>query len=239
MGGPADELISCRDCPRLVTWREQVARERRAAFRDQVYWGRPVPSFGEPGAPVLFVGLAPAAHGANRTGRLFTGDRSGDFLYAGLHRAGFANQPLSAGIGDGLVLSGCLISAMVRCAPPQNRPTPEEVSNCTRWLLPDLLHPSVRVIIALGGLAFAQVLRAGAEHGWSVPGPRPAFSHGVELLLGNGPVLLGCYHPSQQNTFTGRLTPEMLDQVLLRAKDLAGIRLPGAMRHAGVLDNPG
>jgi uracil-DNA glycosylase family 4 len=224
MASPAAELISCRDCPRLVNWREQVARERRAAFRDQEYWGRPVPSFGEPGSPVLLVGLAPAAHGANRTGRLFTGDRSGDFLYAGLHRAGFANQPLSSGIDDGLVLSGCLISAMVRCAPPQNRPAPEEITNCTRWLIPDLLHPSVRVIVALGGLAFAQVLRAGAGHGWSVPRPRPAFAHGVELQLGKGLVLLGCYHPSQQNTFTGKLTPEMLDRVLARAKDLAGAR---------------
>jgi uracil-DNA glycosylase family 4 len=231
MAGTADELISCRDCPRLVQWREKVARERRAAFRDQGYWGRPVPSFGEPGAPVLLVGLAPAAHGANRTGRMFTGDRSGDFLYAGLHRAGFANQPVSAGIGDGLELSGCLISAMVRCAPPQNRPAPEEITNCTRWLLPDLVHPSVKVVIALGGLAFAQVLRVGAEKGWPVPRPRPAFGHGVELHLENGPVVLGCYHPSQQNTFTGKLTPEMLDRVLRRAKDLAGERLDKQGRH--------
>jgi uracil-DNA glycosylase len=153
---------------------------------------------------------------------MFTGDRSGDFLYAGLYRAGFANQPVSAGIGDGLGLSGCLISAVVRCAPPQNHPTPEEISNCTRWLLPDLLDSSVEVIVALGGLAFAQILRVGAEQGWSVPRPRPAFGHGVELQFGSGPVLLGCYHPSQQNTFTGKLTPEMLDRVLLRAKNLAG-----------------
>jgi uracil-DNA glycosylase family 4 len=155
---------------------------------------------------------------------MFTGDRSGDFLYAGLHRAEFANQPFSAEIGDGLELSGCLISAAVRCAPPQNRPTPEEINNCTRWLLPDLVHPSVRVIVALGGLAFAQVLRVGAKHGWPIPRPRPAFGHGVELHLESGPVVLGCYHPSQQNTFTGKLTPEMLDRVLRRAKDLAGTR---------------
>lgn len=215
------DLIECRLCPRLVEWRERVAIEKRAAFRDQEYWGRPVPSLGDPEAPVLIVGLAPAAHGANRTGRMFTGDRSGDFLFASLHRAGFANQPTSTHVGDGLELTGLRITASVRCAPPQNRPTPEEVANCSRWLLPDLANPAVRVIVALGGLAFARVLKHAPGLGWEVPRPKPGFGHGAEVRLGAGPTVLGSYHPSQQNTFTGRLTPEMLDGIFLRARELA------------------
>jgi len=215
-----DELIHCRLCPRLVAWREEVARERRAAFRDQVYWGRPVPAFGDPGAPLLIVGLAPAAHGANRTGRMFTGDRSGDFLYGSLHRTGFAGQPTATAIGDGLILDGCMITAVVRCAPPGNRPTTEERSNCSRWLRPELFDPRVRVVVALGGVAFTQVIRLGREDGWVIPRPAPRFGHGAEVPLGEGRRLLGSYHPSQQNTFTGRLTPAMLDRVFLRARKL-------------------
>ncbi|MGH3650038.1 MAG: uracil-DNA glycosylase [Acidimicrobiia bacterium] len=215
-----DELIHCRLCPRLVAWREEVAQERRAAFRDQVYWGRPVPAFGEPGAPLLIVGLAPAAHGANRTGRMFTGDRSGDFLYGSLHRTGFANQPTATVVGDGLTLHGCMITAVVRCAPPANRPTTEERTNCSRWLGPELLDPRVRVVVALGAVAFTQVIRLGREDGWVIPRPAPRFGHGVEMPLGEGRHLLGSYHPSQQNTFTGRLTPAMLDRVFSRARRL-------------------
>lgn len=212
------DLIDCRDCPRLVQWREDVAREKRAAFRDEEYWGRPVPAFGDPRAPLLVVGLAPAAHGANRTGRMFTGDRSGDFLYSSLHRTGLANQPTATGVDDGLELRGCLITAVVRCAPPGNRPTPDEISNCSRWLLPELTAPHVRVVVALGGLAFTRVLRIGRGLGWAVPRPMPRFGHGVEVRLEGGPDLLGSYHPSQQNTFTGKLTPDMLDRVFTRAK---------------------
>ncbi len=197
-----------------------MALEKRAAFRDQDYWGRPVPAFGDPEGPVVIVGLAPAAHGANRTGRMFTGDRSGEFLYASLHRTGFANQPRSTEVGDGLKLTGCLITAVVRCAPPANRPSPDEVANCTRWLLPDLARPEIEVVVALGGLAFTQVLRLASGLGWDVPRPRPRFAHGLETALGDGPVLIGCYHPSQQNTFTGRLTPEMIDGVFDRAGEL-------------------
>lgn len=216
----AAELIECRECPRLVEWREKVATDKRAAFRDQEYWGRPVPSFGDPGASVVVVGLAPAAHGANRTGRMFTGDRSGDFLYASLHRTGFANQPTSAARDDGLTLTGCLITAVARCAPPSNRPSPVEIANCARWLGPELAGPDVRVVVALGGMAFDQALRLGREIGWSIPRPRPRFGHGVEVELGERRVLLGAYHPSQQNTFTGKLTEEMLDGVFLRAAEL-------------------
>lgn len=219
----AEDLIDCRTCARLVAWRETVARERRAAFRDQEYWGRPVPGFGDPEAPLVLVGLAPAAHGANRTGRMFTGDRSGDFLFSSLHRVGLASQPTSVEVKDGLTLNKCLITAVVRCAPPANRPTAEEISNCARWLCPELLSPQVRVVVALGGVAFTQVLRLGREAGWEVPRPAPRFGHGVEVPLGAGRRLLGCYHPSQQNTFTGRLTVEMLDRVLLQAKELADI----------------
>jgi uracil-DNA glycosylase family 4 len=216
-----EDLIECRDCPRLVAWREQVARDRRAAFRDQVYWGRPVPAFGDPDAAVVVVGLAPAAHGANRTGRMFTGDRSGDFLFSALHRAGYTNQPTASSIDDGLVLTGCLITAVVRCAPPANRPTAEEISNCSRWLRPELIRPGIRVLVALGGVAFSRVLRLAREAGWITP-PTPRFGHGVEVSLEGNRHLLASYHPSQQNTFTGKLTSVMLDQVFTRARELAG-----------------
>ncbi|MGC3952806.1 MAG: uracil-DNA glycosylase [Propionicimonas sp.] len=236
-GDPADaaslaeldaRLVDCRVCPRLVAWREQVAREKRAAFRDQEYWGRPVPGFGDPRARIVIVGLAPAAHGANRTGRMFTGDRSGDFLYAGLHRAGLASQPISVSIADGLTLTGVRVTAPVRCAPPANQPTPAERRNCAPWLARELqlLSPTTRVLITLGGFGWRSSLETLAELGWRVPRPRPAFGHGAEATLldpdGREVSLLGCFHVSQQNTFTGRLTPPMLDDVLRRAVELAG-----------------
>lgn len=215
-----ERVVSCRKCPRLVAWREQVAREKRAAYRDEVYWGRPVPSFGDPNARVLLCGLAPAAHGGNRTGRVFTGDRSGDWLFAALHRAGFANQPTSRHRNDGLRLKGCYITACVHCAPPDNKPTPIERDNCLAYLVEELpLLRRVRVIVCLGGFAWDGVLRV--LHALSHDTLRkPRFGHAVEA--GVGPYsLLGCYHPSQQNTFTGRLTADMIDTVLDRARDLA------------------
>ncbi len=216
----AAEIAECRRCPRLVEWREQVAREKRAAFRDQEYWGRPVPGFGDPAARVLVVGLAPAAHGANRTGRMFTGDRSGDWLYRAMYRAGFANQPTSVSIDDGLELSGAFVTAPVRCAPPANKPTTAERDACRPWFDAEVaLLPDVRVVVALGGFGFGEALHLfgwGPEHG-----PRPKFGHGVEAELPDGRILVGCYHVSQQNTFTGRLTEEMLDAVFERARDLA------------------
>lgn len=221
-------VVECRACPRLVAWREQVAAEKRAAFRDQEYWGRPVPGFGDPAARIVIVGLAPAAHGANRTGRMFTGDRSGDFLYAGLHRAGLASQPTSVSVGDGLELTGVRVTAPVRCAPPANKPTPAERRSCAPWLARELqlLSPTVRVLITLGGFGWQSLLETLAELEWQVPRPRPAFGHGAEVTLldptGRAVTLLGCFHVSQQNTFTGRLTPPMLDAVLGRAVRLAG-----------------
>jgi len=220
-------LVQCRACPRLVDWREAVGTRKRAAFRDQEYWARPVPGFGDPQAGIAVVGLAPAAHGANRTGRMFTGDRSGDFLFAGLHRAGLANQPTSVAPDDGLELRGVRVTAPVRCAPPDNRPTPEERRRCGRWLARelDLLGPGLRVLVVLGGFGWQAVLDTLAGLGWGVPDPRPRFGHGAEAVLADGTgralTLLGCYHVSQQNTFTGRLTPAMLDAVLARAVALA------------------
>jgi uracil-DNA glycosylase family 4 len=211
------EVVECRRCPRLVSWREQVAREKRAAFRDEEYWGRPMPGFGDPAARVLVLGLAPAAHGGNRTGRIFTGDRSGDFLFAALHRAGLANQPESRHRDDGLELLGCWITAAVRCAPPANKPTPQERDACADWLEREVsLLPHVRVVVCLGAFAWESALRLRAALGHPAPRPRPRFGHGAEFP---GPpwMLLGCFHPSQQNTFTGRLTPAMLDAVLARA----------------------
>ena len=220
----AEEIGACRQCPRLVVWREQVARERRAAFAHERYWGRPVPGFGDPRARLLLLGLAPAAHGANRTGRMFTGDRSGDFLYAALWRAGLANQPSSRDRDDGLELSGAWISAAVRCAPPQNRPAPSERDACLPWSVRELrLLSEVRAIVCLGAFAWDAALRLVAEIGGpecALPRPRPRFGHGAELDLGRYR-LIGCYHPSQQNTFTGRLTEEMIDAVLTRARELA------------------
>jgi uracil-DNA glycosylase family 4 len=220
----AEEIQACRQCPRLVAWREQVARERRAAFAHEIYWGRPVPGFGDPRARLLLLGLAPAAHGANRTGRMFTGDRSGDFLYAALWRAGLANQPASRDRDDGLELSGAWVSAAVRCAPPQNRPAPAERDACLPWSVRELrLLSEVRTIVCLGAFAWDAALRLLAEVGGpecAPPRPRPRFGHGAELDLGRYR-LIGCYHPSQQNTFTGRLTEEMIDAVLARAVELA------------------
>jgi uracil-DNA glycosylase family 4 len=221
----AEEIGHCRRCPRLVAWREEVARERRAAFADQVYWGRPLPGFGDPAARVLVLGLAPAAHGANRTGRVFTGDRSGDFLFAALWRAGFANQPVSTGRDDGLVLTDIWITAAVRCAPPANRPTPAERDACLSFSTRELrLLENVRVILCLGAFAWDAALRLLATltvDGAPPPSPRPRFGHAVELE-GEPYRLIGCYHPSQQNTFTGRLTEPMIDSVLRRARELAG-----------------
>ena len=213
------DIVSCRACPRLVEWREKVAVEKRAAFRDQAYWGRPVAGFGDPRAGVVLVGLAPAAHGANRTGRMFTGDRSGDFLYASLHRSGFANQAEATARGDGLRLDGCWITAPVRCAPPANKPTTEERDRCRPFLDRELaLLSDARVYVALGQFAYQQLTtRFGIR-------PRPRFGHGVEVELPEGRTLLGSYHVSQQNTFTGKLTPDMLDGVLERARRLSGGR---------------
>ncbi len=214
------EITTCRRCPRLVQWREQVALEKRAAFRDQTYWGRPLPGFGDRRARVLVLGLAPAAHGANRTGRVFTGDRSGDWLFAALHRTGFANQPTSVSRDDGLRLSDCWVSAVVRCAPPANKPLPTERDTCLPYLNRELaLLSATRVIVCLGGFAWDGALRL-----LSPPRPWPRFGHGAEHRA-TGPgqravTLLGCYHPSQQNTFTGRLTEGMLDAVFTRASEL-------------------
>jgi uracil-DNA glycosylase family 4 len=209
------EVVSCRQCPRLVEWRERIAREKRASFRNETYWGRPIPGFGDPLARVVVFGLAPAAHGANRTGRYFTGDRSGDFLFAALHRVGFASSPVSRSRGDGMRLHGLWISAAVRCAPPQNKPTPAERDACLHYAARELELLDARVVVCLGAFAWDAALRLLGER------PKPKFSHGAECRVGSL-VLLGCYHPSQQNTFTGVLTPQMLDSVLSRALKLSG-----------------
>jgi uracil-DNA glycosylase len=216
------ELTACRRCPRLVSWREEVARERRAAFREETYWGRPVPGFGDPGARVLLLGLAPAAHGANRTGRVFTGDRSGDWLFARLHAAGLANRPASVARGDGLRLHGAWIAAAVRCAPPANKPTPAERDACLPWAVAELaLLPELRVVVCLGAFAWDAALRLRVAAGAPPVRPRPRFGHDVLFDDGAWLPLLGCYHPSQQNTFTGVLTEAMGDAVLARAQALA------------------
>jgi uracil-DNA glycosylase family 4 len=217
------QVTGCRRCPRLVAWREQVAQERRAAFAEETYWGRPLPAFGDPRAGILLLGLAPAAHGANRTGRMFTGDRSGDFLYAALHRAGLASSPVSRRADDGLRLSGARITAAVRCAPPANRPTPTERDNCLPWGVREAkLLEDVRVVICLGAFAWdaALRLRRALRPAAPLPRPRPRFGHAAESPGEPWP-LLGCYHPSQQNTFTGRLTEAMLDEVLARGRELS------------------
>jgi uracil-DNA glycosylase len=208
-------VTSCRKCPRLVEWRERVARERRAAFRDQHYWGRPVPGFGDPRARVFVLGLAPAAHGGNRTGRVFTGDRSGDWLFASLHRTGFANQPTSVSADDGLRLDGAFIAAAVRCAPPANKPLPAERDNCLPYAAQELELIRPAVIVCLGAFAWDAACRL---HGVR---PRPRFGHGAVHEIPDGPVMLGSYHVSQQNTFTGKLTEPMLDAVFVKARGLA------------------
>jgi uracil-DNA glycosylase family 4 len=213
------EVVVCRLCPRLVEWRERVAREKVARFADQDYWGRPVPGLGDPKAKALILGLAPAAHGGNRTGRIFTGDRSGDFLYASLHRTGFSNQATSVSRDDGLRLRGAYVAAVNRCAPPANRPTPVERDNCLPYLEREIaVLPDLRVIVTLGAFAWDGALRAMKALGHAVR-PRPRFGHLAEASVGPV-VLLGCFHPSQQNTFTGKLTPAMLDQVFERAREL-------------------
>jgi uracil-DNA glycosylase family 4 len=216
------EIVGCFRCPRLVAWRELVAREKAKRFRDEPYWGRPLPGFGDPDARILVVGLAPAAHGGNRTGRVFTGDASGDFLWAALHAVGLADRPSSRRADDGLTLFGVRIAAAVRCAPPLNKPTVEERDTCAPFLVRELAAlDTARVVVGLGGFAWGAVLRAFAALGTPVPSPRPRFGHAAEVAIGRW-TLLGSYHPSQQNTFTGRLTRPMLEAVLARAAELSG-----------------
>jgi uracil-DNA glycosylase family 4 len=216
-----EEIAECRACPRLVSWREQVAREKVRRFSDQTYWGRPVPGFGDAKAGLLIVGLAPAAHGANRTGRMFTGDRSGDFLFAGLHRQGFAAHGESVSKDDGQRLTGAFLTAPCRCAPPANKPTPAELRRCAPFLDRELdLLSNVKVVLALGAIGWGAALDAFERRGDGAGSPRPKFGHGAEAALGSGPVLLGSYHVSQQNTNTGKLTAAMFDRVLTRARIL-------------------
>ncbi len=223
--GELDARVSvCRACPRLVRWREDVAVEKRRSYAGQPYWGRPIAGWGDPEPGVLIVGLAPAAHGGNRTGRIFTGDRSGDWLFAALHRAGLATQATSVHAGDGQRLVNTRMVAAVRCAPPQNKPTTEERDTCAPWVEAEIeaLVPHLKAVVALGSFGWDAALRAFRAAGHPRPTPKPRFGHGVEAPLGRGIVLLGCYHPSQQNTFTGKLTEDMLDDVLHRAAALAG-----------------
>jgi uracil-DNA glycosylase len=214
-------VINCRLCPRLVAHREEVARSKRRQYRDETYWGRPLPGFGDRAGRILVVGLAPAAHGGNRTGRLFTGDRSGDFLFEALHATGFANQPTSIHRGDGLALRDAFMSPICRCAPPANKPLPDEIINCRPYLLEELrLLSQLRVVVALGSIAMDGFLRAWSAAGHAVPRPRPRFGHGAESALDERITLLCSYHPSQQNTFTGKLTQPMLRGVFHRAREL-------------------
>jgi uracil-DNA glycosylase family 4 len=216
-----EEIAGCRRCARLVAWRERVGREKRRAFMDWDYWARPVPGFGDLDAQILILGLAPAAHGANRTGRIFTGDRSGDWLFAALHRAGLANQPTSTHVGDGLTLTDVFITAAVKCAPPDNKPTTDERDRCQPFLLRELhALPRVRAVLCLGKFGWDQAIRAFRAAGEHVPRPAPAFRHLAEAMIGDGVTLVGCYHPSQQNTFTGRLTEPMMDEAIARAREV-------------------
>ncbi len=218
----ATKVAACRACPRLVAWRETVAHEKRAAYREEEYWGRPVPGFGDASGRLLIVGLAPAAHGANRTGRMFTGDRSGDWLYGALHRFGFASQPNATSRDDGLRLTDAFVTAAVRCAPPDNRPRPDERAMCRPFLERELEHffPRLRCIVALGQYAYDHVLRLLRDRGVEVPSPKPRFAHGTQVPLGSSLWLLSSYHPSQQNTFTGKLTVEAFDEIWRRARAL-------------------
>ncbi len=221
-----DEIVACRRCPRLVAWREQVASEKRRAYADEEYWGRPVPGFGDPGAALLIVGLAPGAHGANRTGRMFTGDRSGEVLFASLHRCGLADRPTSTARDDGLTLRGAWITNAVRCAPPANRPTTEERDACAPYLTRELALLPWRAVLALGAFGWDAVVRhVGVDVG--VGSARPRFGHGARATLADARPLIGSYHVSQQNTFTGRLTPEMLDDVVRDAMVAAGLAPTG------------
>ena len=240
----------CRACPRLVSWREEIAATKRKSFRDERYWGRPVAGWGDPNPSILIVGLAPAAHGGNRTGRVFTGDRSGDFLYASLYRCGLAAQPTSIRAGDGQRLLGARMAAVVRCAPPDNKPEPAERDTCAPWLVAELrlVAADLRVVVCLGGFAWQAVWPVMRSAGFAVPRPRPAFGHGTEVRLtragsAQGPespatpedvLLIGCYHPSQQNTFTGRVTPAMLDAIFTRARAAADLETFGLLRSANV-----
>jgi len=217
----SQDVTACRLCPRLVEWREQVSVEKRAAFADDEYWGRPVPGFGDSEARLVVVGLAPAAHGANRTGRMFTGDRSGDWLYRAMWRAGFANQPESTDRDDGLIIMGVWVTAPVRCAPPANRPTVDERDACAPWFDRELDILEPKVMVALGDFAYRSIWRYLADRGAELPRPRPKFAHGLEVMVPGGPVVLASFHVSQQNTFTGRLTEDMLDAVFSRARALS------------------
>ncbi|MFM9367262.1 uracil-DNA glycosylase [Streptomyces sp. Da 82-17] len=228
MGALDRDLTHCRRCPRLVAWREEVARTKRAAFADETYWGRPVPGFGPADAALLIVGLAPAAHGANRTGRMFTGDRSGDVLYQALYDIGLASRPTATAADDGLALDGVRITSPVHCAPPANKPTPQERDDCRPWLVGELglLAPTLRAAVVLGAFGWQSALPAFAAAGWEVPRPRPAFGHGARTTLrgAHGPLdVYGCFHVSQRNTFTGRLTPAMLREILRNAATTAGL----------------
>jgi uracil-DNA glycosylase family 4 len=215
------EVVSCRRCPRLVVHRELVAREKVRRYRGEEYWGKPLPGFGDPNARLLIVGLAPAAHGGNRTGRIFTGDRSGDFLYDALYRAGFANQPLSRHRDDGLTLRDCYITAAVRCVPPDNKPSPTELTTCRPYLIEEIrLLPNLCVVVALGRIAFDAFLKAWGDAGGSLLSSRPAFAHGAMKALSGGLFLLASYHPSQQNTQTGRLTSAMFQRIFARVRHL-------------------
>ena len=220
----AVEVADCTRCERLVAWREQVSVEKRAAFSNETYWGRPVPGFGDPSARLIIIGLAPAAHGANRTGRMFTGDRSGDWLYRALHRAGFASQALARSRDDGLTLEDAWVTSAVRCAPPANKPLPSERDNCGYWFDRELdLLTASRVFVCLGNYGYLALMRRLVRVGLPVPRPRPAFGHGAEVALPGGPHVIMSYHPSQQNTFTKRLTEDMFDSVFRRASEILGL----------------
>lgn len=215
------KVVSCEKCPRLIEHCQAIAETKRRAYQDEDYWGGPVPNFGDPNARLLVVGLAPGAHGANRTGRMFTGDRSGDWLFRALHKAGFANQPDSTGLADGLTLTGAAITNACRCAPPDNKPTRAELENCQDWFQSTIDLLPVRVFVELGQVGWRAVVDFARQQGWHA-GKLPKFSHGAELDLGEGRWLVGCFHPSQQNTFTGRLTEPMLDSVFQKARELTG-----------------